>query len=322
MPVALALVVLTGAGGCGGDDLPAASPAAVSTTATTTATVPAPTPPFEVGTVTETLVDTTRVTPATSQQPERPSRTLVTTIIYPDSPGPFPLIVFSHGLTGTPERHTELSSAWARAGYVVAMPAFPLTNAAVPDASTNAGDVKNQPGDVSFVIDRMIAANRDSTSPVFSRILPDRIGIAGHSLGAATTYAVAQNDCCRDDRVDAVMIMSGVRLVNLDGDHLDRMPPIMMLHGDADPLLNVQIGDDVYAQLNAPKWFVRLLGAGHAPAYENTPSPWDDVVTASTTDFWQAYLPPTVGPPDPATLDRLRADAVLDKISTLQADPG
>lgn len=309
--------------GCGGSDSPSASGSASTTAAAAvTTTSEAPQPPFEVRTISETLVDTTRTTPATAQQAELSSRTLVTTIIFPDSPGPFPLIVFSHGLTGTPDRHTEMSSAWAQAGYVVAMPAFPLTNTSVPNASGNAGDVKNQPGDVSFVIDRMLSDNADDASPLFGRILADRIGVAGHSLGAATTYAVAENDCCRDDRVDAVIIMSGVRLVDLDHEHLDRMPPILMFHGDADPLLNVSIADGIYPQLSSPKWFVRLLGAGHAPAYENTPSPWDVVVTAASTDFWQAYLPGTKGPPDQAILERLRTDAVVDQISTLQSDPG
>ena len=314
-------VVLIVLAGCGGQDSPSASPASTTTVATSS-TLPAPTPPYAVLTRTETLIDTSRVTPATGESPEKPSRTLQTTIIYPDAPGPFPLIVFSHGLTGTPDRHTEMSSAWARAGYVVAMPAFPLTNASVPNGSANAGDVKNQPGDVSFVIDRMLSDNTTASSPLFGRILADRIGVAGHSLGGATTYAVAENDCCRDDRVDAVIIMSGIRLVDLDHEHLDRMPPILMFHGDADPLLNVSIADAIYPQLGTPKWFVRLLGAGHAPAYENTPSPWDSVVTATSTDFWQAYLPPTAGAPDPAILARLRTDAVVDTISTLQADPG
>jgi dienelactone hydrolase len=287
----------------------------------TSSTVP-PGPPFDITTVSETLVDTSRVTPATDDAPELASRTLETTIISPSSAGPFPLIVFSHGLTGEPARHTELSSAWARAGYVVAMPAFPLTNASVANANGNVADVANQPGDVSFVIDQVLAANADPASPLHDKVLTDRIGIAGHSLGGATTYGVVQNDCCRDDRIDAVIVMSGVRLVNPAGDHLGSMPPTMLLHGVADPVLKVTLADEIYPQLGAPKWYVRLLVAGHAEAYENTPSPSDEVVTAATTDFWQAYLGPQAGPPDPAILDRLRRDAAVDQISTVQSEPG
>ena len=330
--VCVSVLVLILVAGCGASEAPATSGADGATagpgstagpagTTETTADVVAVSP-FEVETVSATLVDSDRVTPATVEQPEQPSRTLVTTIIYPDAPGPFPLIVFSHGLTGLPARHTELSSTWASAGYIVAMPAFPLTNATVANANGNVADVANQPGDVSFVIDQLVAADDDVSSPLYGKVLTDRIGIAGHSLGGATTYAVAQNDCCRDDRVDAVIIMSGLRLVYPDGDRLDAMPPTMLLHGVADPVLKVSIADEIYPQLRSPRWYVRLLVAGHSEAYEDTQSPSDDAVTASTTDFWQAYLPPAAGPPDPAILERLAADAVVDQISTLQSDPG
>ena len=322
---ALLVIVLAG---CGAADGPTATGsgsapatgASPTTVAGTTPTV-APGPPYDITTVSETLIDTSRVTPATDDAPEVASRTLETTIIFPTSAGPFPLIVFAHGLTGKPARHTELSSAWARAGYVVAMPAFPLTNDSVANANGNVADVANQPGDVSFVIDEVLAANDDEASPLHGKVLADRIGVAGHSLGGATTYGVVQNDCCRDDRIDAVIIMSGVRLVNPEGDHLDSMPPTMLLHGVLDPLLKVSIADEIYPQMGAPTWYVRLLVAGHAEAYENTPSPSDEVVTAATTDFWQAYLAPQAGPPDPAILDRLRRDAEVDQISTVQSAP-
>jgi dienelactone hydrolase len=322
---ALIVFVLAGCGaaegpGASGPGPGSAPPTSATQGGGTTSTV-APGPPFDLTTVSETLVDTSRVTPATDDAPELPSRTLETTIIAPTAAGPFPLIVFSHGLTGEPARHTELSSAWARAGYVVAMPAFPLTNASVANANGNVADVANQPGDVSFVIDQVLAADADPASPLHGKVLTDRIGVAGHSLGGATTYGVAANDCCRDDRIDAVIIMSGLRLVNPAGDHLGSMPPTMLLHGVADPLLKVAMADEIYPQLSAPKWYVRLLVAGHAEAYENTPSPSDGVVTAATTDFWQAYLAPQAGPADPGILDRLRRDAAVDQISTVQSAP-
>ena len=37
----------------------------------------------------------------------------------PAQDGPFPLVMFSHGLTGTGEEHAMLHAAWARQGYVV-----------------------------------------------------------------------------------------------------------------------------------------------------------------------------------------------------------
>ncbi len=74
---------------------------------------------------TETFVDPSRTTPAQGDAPERPSRTLVTTIAAPDVPGPFPLIMFSHGFSGSGETYSTLLRALASAGYVVAAPELP-----------------------------------------------------------------------------------------------------------------------------------------------------------------------------------------------------
>ena len=72
--------------------------------------------------------------------------------------GPFPLVVFGHGFAVTPAIYTPLLMAWARAGYVVAAPVFPLENAHAP-GGPNEADIVNQPADVSFVISRMLSRN-------------------------------------------------------------------------------------------------------------------------------------------------------------------
>ena len=70
------------------------------------------------------------------------------------APGPFPLIVFGHGFAVTPAPYAALLRAWARAGYVVAAPVFPLGNANAP-GGPNERDLVNQPRDMSFVITRI-----------------------------------------------------------------------------------------------------------------------------------------------------------------------
>jgi fermentation-respiration switch protein FrsA (DUF1100 family) len=267
-----------------------------------------------------TLTDPSRPTGAGAQTPARASRTLQTTVFFPDTDasteGHFPLIVFAHGLTGNPDRHSDLGEAWARAGFVVAMPAFPLTNSTVPGGAANYSDVSNQPADVSFVLDQLIAANDDPNSPLASRIDPERIGVAGHSLGAATTYAVAIDDCCRDPRIDAAVVMAGVVLV--EGGRMDYHTglPMLLFHGDADQVLSYQFDVDTYAKLSPPKWFVTLHGGGHSPPYEDIVSPWDDVVESTSTDFWQGQLDG-----DAAALARLEADATVPGVSSIQSDP-
>ncbi|HZJ27806.1 MAG TPA: dienelactone hydrolase family protein [Acidimicrobiia bacterium] len=278
--------------------------------------------PYEVRTTTETLVDASRPTAEGRATPALSDRTLETTIAYPDDPGPFPLVVLSHGSTGRPERLTELAATWARAGYVVAAPAFPLTNADVPEARFNVGDVSNQPGDVSFVIDAITAANDDKDSPLFERVRTGRIGVAGHSLGGATTYGVTFAPCCVDERVDATVILSGVRLVEAGDELFDRATPILVFHGESDTALPFPIGVDAYAELQSPKWFVTLIGADHSTPYENPQSAWDNVVETTTTDFWDATIGADSDKASESAYERLLSDASVTGVATVETDRG
>ena len=312
---ALGATLVSGLVGCGGEAGRAASASATIPRSTTSEARPRPSAPYPLQTIERTFVDSSRPTAAGAVTPAATTRTLRTVITYPDVSGPLPLIVLSHGLGGLPEQLSKLASAWAAAGFVVARPAFPLTDAR--NHGRNAGDVVNQPKDVSFVIDRMLAENATSGSPVHGRIDPTHIGVAGHSLGGATTYGVTFAPCCRDQRITATIILSGLRLIDAGKEEFDHAVPILVIHGTQDVTLNYQLDVDAYAALHAPKWFITLLGAGHSPPYVDADSPWDDLVTRSTIDFWQAELGG-----DRSKLTQLQTDAVVDNLSTLQSVPG
>ena len=158
-------------------------------------------------------------------------RTLVTQIRYPamgsaeagdvpDAPpltaaGPFPL---SSSAPASPRRrphYKRLLDAWARAGYVVAAPLFPLTQKHVPGGRREA-DLINQPADMSFVISRMLAENELPASFLHGLIVPDLIAVAGQSDGAATALAEAYDPAFADPRIRAAMILSGAELSSID----------------------------------------------------------------------------------------------------------
>jgi fermentation-respiration switch protein FrsA (DUF1100 family) len=276
------------------------------------------TTPHAVGVVTETFVDTRRPTPAHGPNPALPSRTLVTTIWYPAqgspasgtpvqgatpdrSGGPYPLIVFGHGLDATPQAYEALLSRWAAAGYVVAAPLFPLTNANTP-GGVDPDDVFNQPGDMSYVITSVLETSAQNTGPLAGLVAPHEVGVAGHSEGAITTLGFF-NSCCRDPRVKATEVLDGDPQAYASGHYDYRgVPPMLVVHGTADALLPYSQMVGVFNSAKGPKGLLALNGAGHgnwlAPSTK-----WFRSAFQTTTDFFAAYLRG-----DKAALARIPAD--------------
>jgi dienelactone hydrolase len=298
--LALVAILTAACGSAGGDD------------GTAVGTTEAP-QPLEVDVATETFVDTSRPTAAGSRTPARPDRTIVTRIAHPTSGGPYPLIVLSHGLTGHPDEYAETVRVWASDGFVVAAPAFPLTNRQVPGAESNIGDVANQPGDVSFVIDQVLAANADPFAPLHGLVDTEAIGVVGHSLGAATTWAVSFNSATRDERIDSAVVFAGLTLDMAGGRYeFGSGLPLLVLHGDEDDV-PLDLDMAAWEQAASPKWFVALLGADHVPAFTDEESPYDELVNRTVLDFWHGTLDGDI-----EALDRVTDDATDPDLSSVQ----
>jgi dienelactone hydrolase len=299
--VAVALV----AASCRGSDGDGRSRTAASATQTSKPPSAATPGTYAVRELTETFVDTSRPTESAGGQGSVPTRTLVTVIRYPQGEGPFPLIVLAHGQTGHPSKFTQLTTAWASAGFVVAAPVFPLTS----NTSTfeTLGDYVNQPADMSFVIDQMLARSNDDNGPLARRVDKNHIGVAGLSLGGATVYGITFDNCCRDDRVDAGLVMAGI-LLPYDGTNEFPAVPLLIIHGNGDPR-----GRDPYAMASPPKYLMTLERPTHSPPFEDTPDSADELVVTVTLEFWDAYLYEQRG-----ALDVLSISAMVPGVATLE----
>ncbi len=244
---------------------------------------------FPVVSTSFTFVDTSRSTPANGSYPGAPTRTLPTLVLYPATGhgGPFPLVVFSHGFTSNGPAYAPMLTRWAAAGFVVAAPTFPLSSHDAPGGPTIV-DYRNQPGDVSFVITEMLAQNANPHSPLHARIDRSRIAVAGHSLGAITSLAVAYNSCCEDRRIDAAVPISGIMLpfgtnsTWFTGPHV----PLLLIHGNADQTVPYQSSVNSYAVAGPPKYFMTLLGAPHTPFA----GPWGADINNTVISFFDRYL--------------------------------
>jgi dienelactone hydrolase len=231
------------------------------------------------------------------------SRRLTTLVWHPEGAGRFPLVVFAHGFRVGPTPYVHLCRAWAAAGYVVAAPEFPLTDEDVAGPNLDENDLDNQPADVRFVIKSLVAAS----SPVASSIDPARVAVAGHSDGAVTALALA------DDRVvsaRAVMILSG----GPSGRPLASNPPILVAHGDQDTTDPPDQGQAVYAQVSRPKFMLHLLGAGHLPPFAGG-TRWQPVVDQVTVEFLNRYLVGTT------SSDAALVHASQPGLATMEASP-
>jgi predicted dienelactone hydrolase len=236
--------------------------------------------PYAVGVTTYELVDTSRPTAASGDVPASDERLLTTEVWYPAvadasipdgrdlaadaSGGPYPLIVFAHGLSASRLFYPEYTRHLASHGYVVAAPDFPLTRIGTP-GGTRFLDTINQAGDVSFVIDRMLEFNATSGHLLNGVIDGETIGLTGHSGGGFTTlltvYGVYGAE--RDERIDAGVSISGSGCFYQADDVDDVGVPMMFLTGSEDLIIPRRGNRVAYENAQPPRYWVEVRGANH-----------------------------------------------------------
>ena len=273
--------------GCGDDSERAATPTAtvtptpIPTVAPLTSAQVLQPGPFAVGGTTMTFVDTSRPTMPNHTFPGAPSRTLVTEVWYPIDPqssttspetrnaplarsgAPYPLVIYSHGFMSIRVGGAYLARHLASYGYVVGAPDFPLSSVSAP-GGPNFLDLANQPGDVRFVIDQLLALSADEHSALAGSIAPERIGLTGLSMGGSTTFLAAFHPTLRDPRVRAAAPMAGVACFLGPDFYGSTSVPLLILHGDIDAIVPYQ-ANAVFAfgEANPPKYLVTIAAGSH-----------------------------------------------------------
>jgi predicted dienelactone hydrolase len=173
-------------------------------------------------------------------------------IYYPDAPGPFPVIIFSHGALASKDCYSGLGQYWASFGYVSIHPSHDDSIAdsafrgTLQEAISDPHAWENRPKDISFVIDSL--PKIEKLAPQLAAKLDRKhIGVGGHSFGAYTaeliggmTILFPGNDkpqSFTDKRVSAVLLLSpqGEGKMGLTADSWDNLRlPMLLMYGSRD----------------------------------------------------------------------------------------
>lgn len=244
--------------------------------------------------------------------------------------GPAPVIVFSHGVGGSRAGYAYLGQHWAGQGYVCVHLEHLGTNAAVwqtardPKAALRAAAIDPQNVfdrvlDVRFAIDQL---ERFAQGPGLGPTLDlERIGAAGHSMGAYTTLGAAgeilpdaegREHSLADARIKAVVAMSPSAprsKERLDAIFRGVRVPVLHLTGtrDESPIGLTRAAERRTAFdhiAGVEQYLVVLRDGDHmtfadlkrgATAARGRQAVFHPLILAVTTAFWDAYLRANAG---------------------------
>ena len=122
---------------------------------------------------------------STPSQPETIGPyTLDVALDAPIKPGPFPLVLISHGTGGTPLTHRLLARALARQGFVVGLPRHHANHRDDNSWHNTSANLGARPRHLSLAIDGLLAEFE-------AAVRPDWVAVIGHSLGGYSALALA-----------------------------------------------------------------------------------------------------------------------------------
>jgi dienelactone hydrolase len=192
----------------------------------------------------------------------------------PVASGRHPVVVFTHGYTGTFTDYTFLFEDLASRGFIVASVnhTYEATATEFPDGrfvtsrigshfnDTWRGDDKTlalasavRLQDLRFVLNQLQRINTRTGDPFARKLELSRIAIAGHSAGGTIAFRAIE----QDPRFKAAVILDGFSLSSQIGS--TKKPVLLVRSGsgtDAD-------GCEVSSRLQGPRVFVNLNGAEH-----------------------------------------------------------
>ena len=244
-------------------------------------------------------------------------------VYLPPTPEPAPVVLFSHGLGGSPDYYSYLGPHWAARGYVAVFLQHHGSDTALWQNKPKllalwslycGASLRNfllRAKDIPAVIDQLQAWNAEPGHALAGRLDPGRIGMSGHSFGAVTAQAVSGQCYGRgaalftDGRIRAALPMSpsSPRFGNPAKAFGSVQLPWLLMTGteDTSPIGTIDVASRLAVYPALPpggKYELVLYGAEHS-AFTDRELPGDSlarnpnhhrVILALSTAFWDGWL--------------------------------
>jgi len=272
---------------------------------------------------------------------------VVTTNSCLDTPvadGQHPIVVFTHGYTGTFTDYTFLFEDLASRGYVVAsvdhtyeatavefpdgrfvesIPGSYFGNTKGNDASELTFAVSVRLNDLKFVVSELTRLNDPAGGPFAGKLALSRIALGGHSLGGLTALLGVESDT----RVKAGIVLDGV-VPETPARPLTTA--VLLLAAGRDQWSDGEL--QLWSHLRGPRFAVNLRGAEHitptdllwlAKGAIKTGTMGPEKTIAAIRDYVAAFLDANLrGEPTPPLLDGPSSDFPdVELTTTLQLLP-
>lgn len=237
-----------------------------------------------------------------------------------DTPGPWPVIVFSHGFHGCATQSTFLMKALADSGYAVFAPdhkdaACGNLHAWATRAEASFRDPRNwndtvyadRAQDIEKLIDALSHDPRYRAEPYDWH----HLGVIGHSLGGYTVLGLGGGwPKWKDSRIKAIVALSPYAAPFIARETLHGLvAPVMYQGGTRDigitPFINK--GNGAFPQSPSPRYYVEFDGAGHFAWTDLNPK-FQDAIVEYSSAFFDRYLrgkpfPPSLATPHPGVAE-------------------
>lgn len=256
-------------------------------------------------------------------QDSQRQRRLPVRVFLPASKQAAPVILFSHGLGGSPAYYSHLGEHWAGRGFAVVMLQHPGSDSAVwqgkaprqrQRALKAAASVKNliaRAEDVPAVLNQLERWHQQKQHPLYQRLDLSQVGMSGHSFGAITTQAVSGQALPNgrqpylEPRIRAALAMSPSpprRGLPQQAFAKVKLPWLLMTGTlDDSPLGDLSAVDrlQVFPALPSGNKFQLVLSQARHSIFSNRPLPGEpearspqhqQAILGISTAFWECYL--------------------------------